>query len=524
MVSVPTFDGDMAVHLGQTAQLSPNAVAAPGEALAHVGDAISQWEDHYANARRTMDASNTVAKLSSQLNDMSFKWGKTPDRQQALDGYRADVATLKKTVVDKIDDPQVQQYVNDRFNAEASSRELETGQRAFGMESSKRVGDLDTNLTTFAQSAAGADDPLTRAKIADDGIAAIKGAVAGGWLPPEVGAEREIRFRSQLDEVTGRQAIDRAVQTQDPNDALAASKLIADPHALPGLEAETRIRLQYRVDALNDRLMSRSIAQQAHQDAVAERQLRQSQQHNETVLLMQVYGGQPVDNRMLYNLALGQRISPEGLEAVHRAQAQQGEGSDDGLTVTHLWSAIDNHHATPNDIYAAQGAGRLKGSTAAEMMRSLDRGDRTAAETAAFSTLKTAMDGQAIEDGKFGGGEAAKQAWGQAQLEWHQRVNNGEPAAKVLPDMVQRYVANLTSPIWLPRPRLGTINNAQDVNAVAAATVKAHQAHQLNDADYWQQVGVINGYKAFYTRRPGLPGGAKPGSTNAASGGPEPKP
>lgn len=528
MPQIPEFGGDLQVHPGQGAAISPGALAAPGAALAHAGEQVGEemgaWAERYANARRAADASNVMANLSSQLNDSSFKWSKTPDRQAALAGFAGDVQAIQKNTIAKISDPLVQQYVTERFNSEASARELETGQRAFGLESSKRAGELDTNLAAFAQSAAGADDPLTKAKIGDDGIAAIKGAVAGGWITPEEGAQRQLKFRSQMQEVAARQMIDRAVQTQDPNDALAASHAINDDSQFPGMDPETRERLAYRVDALNDRLMNRAIAKQAHEDAVSEKLLRQTQAHNESVILAGIYGGQTVDNATLQKLADGQQISPEGLEAIHSARDRQAEGSDDASTVAHLWAGIDNHQARPADIYAAMTAGKVKGSTGAEMMRTLDRGPESATEKSALETLNTIFRG----DSQYGVKSAVDPAIAaQGRLEFARRVNAGEDPQKVMPDILQRYVGGLKAPVWLPAPQLGAVDSAQKLDAIAVATVKAHQAHQISDAAYATQTELLNRYRAFYQNQAAIQAAAQPagkGSTNAASGGQQARP
>lgn len=526
MPQIPEFNNDTDIRPGQGAGISPGALAAPGEAVARAGaeegSVLDEFNQRYQNARRAADHSNYMAGYSAQLNDLSHKWGLVPDRQQALDGFNADVATIRKTI-GKISDPLLQQTVTASFNAEASARQLETGQRAFGMESSKRAGDLDTNLAAFAQSAAGAADPMLKAKIFDDGVAAIHGAVAGSWITPQEGAQRELHFHSQMQEVDVRQQMGGVVQSQDPDAALKLLNKLNDPSQFPGLEADTRARLTDRGDGYVSRLQNRAIAQQAHEDAVGERLLRQGQSHNEATMLSQIFAGKSFDNEQLEDMASGQQISPEGLEAIHRAQNERAEGNDDAQTVTHLWNAIDNHQAQPSDIYAAMSAGKVKGSTGAEMMRTVDRGVQSGAEKNALDTLDTIIKGQSKGVlGSLDGSTAA--TLGQARLEFGKRVNNGENPQAVMKDVLKEYVGSALVPNKLAAPKLGTVNNLADLNKIVTATVKAHQAHQLSDAEYDQQVSLLGQYRHFLNTQAliGSSTAATP-STNAAPGGQQAK-
>lgn len=503
MPEIPDFVNDYTPHVGSAPQVSPAALAQPAAALEHLGETLSgpaqEFNARYQQARRSADASNILAGVSTKLNDAAFRWSRTPDRQKAIAGFQAEAATLRAQTVDGLNDELLKTYVDDRFTAEAGARELETGQQAFRLESSKRVGELDANLAAFAQSAAGAKSEMLRAKIMDDGTSAIEGAVAGTWITPEEGATRKLGWASQVQEVRARQMIDAALRTQSPKDAQAASAALGDPAQFPGLNPEARERLAYRVDALNDRLESRAIARQAHADAVAERNLHAAQSRNETLLLAGIYNGKTVDSATLEKLAFGQQISPAGLEAVHSALTHQAEGQDDARTVVGLWHAIDTRSARPADILDAINANHVKGTTGAEMMRALDKGDESTSSRNAFSVLKTAMQGQAIEAGKFDAPEMTAR-YAEAQSEWHRRVAGGENPQAVLTDMVPRYVETRLAPTWLPPTKYGTPRSGKDVASLKVQLRQAFKAKQISQADAERQGMLVEAYGQFFDR------------------------
>ncbi|HWK44927.1 MAG TPA: hypothetical protein VNT30_09410 [Stellaceae bacterium] len=517
MPAIPTFENQLAVPTNPGApRADPAVFSQASTALARgagqISDVAEQFNEKYQNAKRQADASDVSAQATQQLGDAQFRWSKVPDRDAAAAGFQSEAAQIKATTLARVNDPLTLSMVTQGIDHEVALRGIDTGNAAFGLEASTRRGNLDTNLNNLAQSAATATNDPLRAHITDTAMQTIHDSVAAGWLNPQDGADRVLSFKSQAAEVNARQDMNG-----DP--AMAAAKL-SDPTAYPGLMPERREVLQYRAEMRADRIDRATVAAQAHADAMAERDLRRAQSANEVTLLSQVYGGGQVDPKQLADLATSQQISPGGLEAVHSAMARQQAGTDSPLAVIDAYKRLGDGSLTAGDVHGLIINGAVKGTTGAELMRALnaqDKQSQSAIERGTYGQLKTALSGQAVEQGLFKDNEPQVVKWAQAQGEWTNRVTvNGEDPQAVLGDMLPRYQAASTSaPTWLPAPRFGAIANPTDLATIAVKTNQARDAGQIDQPTYDAQVDLLTRYKTFYDQQAAAatvraPGAAKP--------------
>lgn len=510
MPLMPDLENEVAVRPEQTPLANPGAFGRPGEALAagagQLSDEMAQFNARYMEARRSADAMNTVVGFAQKNNEIAHAASLIPDRAQALAQYNAQSAALQKQTLAGVSDPFARELVQRQIGSEFITRQYDVGQQSFVLESSRRAGDLDTNLATLANEYAAAKTPEAQALATDNATMAINAAAAGGWIPPEKASDLLLHWKSQRQEVAARAEMNAAYSTQDPNRMTALSARLADLSQFPGLDVDIRERLQSTVDVKAYRLEIRAASQQAHEDALAERNLHAVQSHNEASLLAGIYGGAQVDLAQVEHMADRQQISGPGLEAIVAAQNRVTAGTDDPLSAVRLWHAIDTGDASVNDVYGALKAHQLKGETATAMVRALDakdgRGDNADAK-AAFAILKTASSGSAIESGNYFGNDKseAQARWAQAQGEWHTRVTvNGEDPDAVLSDMMPRYGAAVQKPTWLAAPQFGGVNGTKDLAAVWARTKAAYAAHQLTDSQYQAQATLLNNYRIFYSQ------------------------
>ena len=513
MPIVPTFENDVrAVPAPGAPMADPSAFGKVGGAIAQGGAQVEgverEWNERYSEARRQADASNAVAAASKQLGDLQFKWSKVPDRAAATAGFNTDADALEKTTYAAIDNPLVRAHVQDRVSQERIIRGLDTQNASFALESSKRRGDVDTNLMQFAQSAAAAGvgpvgDAL-RAKLTDDGLANIHGAVAAGWLAPEEGAQHELAFRSQLQEVQVRQLKNQALESQNPNAMQALALKLSDPTSFPSLNPDRREVLAQGVESMQYRLEIRRASQQAHADAMADRSFHQAQAHNEAVTLAGVNSGQQLSDAQIQQLADHQQISAGGVEALHNARIRLEDGNDDPSRSLPLWHAIDTGNAHPQDIYDAFNARQLSKNTATTMIQKLDAAggntDTTAAKNA-FTVLKTSLSGAAVDSGldPFGQGKQhAAMLWTEAQGEWGRRILSGEDPSSVLTDLVGKYSPRDLKPTWLAPTQYGMPQSTKDVMTLGMKLGAALKGGQINEQQFQQQGQLINLYRHFY--------------------------
>lgn len=414
-----------------------------------------------------------------------------------------------------IDDPYVKAHVSENIDREIAVRRHDTANAAFRLESSDRRGTLDTDLDSTAKSAAGASNDLLRAKLTDDGVASIKGAVAGGWLDPESGDKAIIGFKSQVQEVQVRKQANGIIDAQDGAAAHALADKLNDSAQFKDLLPEKREIILQKLENLSYRLDTRAATALAHADSVADRNLHRGQARNEATLLAGVNAGKPLSDSDIEHLADTQQISAGGVEALHSAKMHAENGNDEPASALRLWHAIGTKQATSDMIFDAQKTGDISKSTSFQMMRALDAKTSKqddAVTRQSFADLKSALHGGAIEQGIIPNKSPEAAAWAQAQGEWTNRVTiGGESATKVRDDMLQRYAHDTASPTWLPQPRLGLVQSPQDLASVAAATGAALKSGKITPDQYQSELRLLSQYKQFYplqTKKPAP--GAKP--------------
>lgn len=512
-MQIPSFTNDVSVGTARMPRADVGGAGVVGDALARAGAAVSEegqaFYARYQDARRQADASNIVAGISKQLNDAQFRWSKTPDSQAAFDGFNAEAETLKKTTLDGIKDPQVGSYVTGQFDREAITRGEETRRTAFGLESSARRGDLITNLSQTAASAATAGTPELRGQMLARGIASIHGAVAAGWVTPEMGAEHILKFQSDVDEAGVQRMLNGVLDRNDPDAAYRLARDVEDPRKFPGLLPEKREILSRQVENTGDRINARAAAADARADILAQRNLTRAQAYNAAQLVVAARAGK-LDEKTLPELVRTQQLSETGYAAVVAALDREEKGRDDPFAAGNLRAAVESGHADADDINGAFSAGLISTTTHSAMMekwgeRQHQKDDQV--ERGAFNTLKTALSGGAIEQGIadriFGSGAArATQAWGQAQGEWNRRVLVGkEDPMAVLSDLAPKYSDTVSRPTWLPTPKFGGVSDSKALDSVALRTLQARERGEIDAATYQGELQVLNNYRAFYTEK-----------------------
>jgi hypothetical protein len=239
----------------------------------------------------------------------------------------------------------------------------------------------------------------------------------------------------------------------------------------------------------------------------ASRDLSNHQRDNEAVLFGATVGGQTIGDGDLATYLKTQQITPAGYTAIKSVQQRQAEGQDDPNTVAAVWDGIGTGKVTSDDVYNGLTNGLIKGTTANEMIKSINARGKTQAdqlERGAYDTLKTALGGKALENGGmdiFGEGKvAAAQLWTQAQAEWNKRVVSGtEKPDAVLADMMPRYQKSVpVVPAAWPNPRFGAVQSTQDVAAVASKTKAALDSGQIDQAIYQSEGDLLSRYLGYF--------------------------
>lgn len=489
---------------------NPAAGAIFPEAIQRGAAEVGQTADEFL-ARATdlqREQKNTAAILSSlpQVTDAANQASLIPDRALAESTFLAQGKTILQSATQGETDPFVVARVQAELGHTIADMAGRVSDRAFDQQRSAQAATLDASAQTSAQSYAQTSDPAARQTILDAYNRQLDAAAASHLIEPEQAQLRREQFTSKTVALGIDEERNAAIRSHDPLAMSALAAKVSDEKNYPGLLEQDRQQLAGHFDNLAWRYEAASQAAQAHQDAMAERWLRQAQASNEASLIAGSIAGQRADPITLANAVRTQQITPTGYNAILTAEA----GRDDPRTVVDMNRRLGTGELTSDDIMQGLVDRSVSKETAVTLQRALNERQTqgtNATERGAFATLKTAVGGDAVEKGLVDIGDTAKQAqvqtWAQAQAEWTKRVVAGrEDPQAVLSDMLPRYqhLDAATPALWAP-PALGSIQSKADVVAVAQKTQAAFDAGQLAQPDFDRQKALIARYGQFYDQQ-----------------------
>jgi hypothetical protein len=526
MPQLPTFDAPLAPNPAEAPRANPQAFAEAGAGIAagaaRVEDVAGEFAQRYADAKRQMMATTAIAGASAKMGELEQSYSLMPDRDAAYAGFQKDAGKVMQATVDGIDDPLVKAHVQDQLQGQYISRGLATRGAAFQMESSKYRGQLDQIHAQYVQDAAMASSPQQRALTTDQYNAAVAGAAAAGWLHPEEVAQRRIQFNIDVGKADAlgymRTAAEAAAQGR--LSPLAIGDALSDPANAPGMTAMQRASIAALPPVEREQLALQGIARgkiivqmkvgaQAHDDAMAEKDLKRVQGANEISILDAIDKGQAPDAATLLQLGKTQQISPAGFELVRTQIAKRDAGTNDLPTLGTIYQRLGSGADVSGDVLDAARAGTLSRTTASELLKAnVARGEQgeSAIDKANFATLKTAL-GIAPEGGIISFANEAKERTNarlalstEAQGEWTRRVRIGrEDSGAVIRDMLQRYRLP-DAPSVFPTP-LGAVTSEDEGKALWLRAQSLHAAGTLSDSAYQQTIDALGRAKAVYAEK-----------------------
>lgn len=219
-----------------------------------LSDVANAFTEKYVQARLQVDAADQTSALSRQLSDVQTEASKIPDRIKATEHYDAATSKIFQDYENAGGNPLVRAAVSTRFTQERDLRRRDTQTASFQLESQTQRGKLVTQLDEWGKQAADATDPRLRDKLVEDGVAAIDGRVAGGWMNPEAGAKAKVDFQSGV----YRSLIEKAMAA-NPRYGIALSeqysgKLNAQDSHIVGVQTENQKVELKAEDMVNQRL------------------------------------------------------------------------------------------------------------------------------------------------------------------------------------------------------------------------------------------------------------------------------
>ena len=297
-----------------------------------------------------------------------------------MDQFNSEAAGIQKALGSQSSDPLVQSYVQQALGDHISALAPSVAHDAFGLEAGTWRAGMDRHSVNSGLMATAPND-LARATVQHQFENEVTSGQAAHYLTPEQATQTLQQFKS------------RTAETQVRKDMLAdpagTASTLLDPAAAqqryPGLLPETSEVLAMRADNRALRIETRAASAQAHVDAMATKQLHQTQDANESAILGHIYTdpAHPPDDATIADWAQHGLIRPEALVTIHTAMNQGKEGTNDPQAVLNLYQRLGDHTLTANDVHTAVAARALKGSTAYELMSAINEQGKQAGTVSA---------------------------------------------------------------------------------------------------------------------------------------------
>ena len=187
---MPTLPSVETYGRGVAERPTPSPVAASAAirtgqveaAVANVGEAISQIDDHMTKARNALQLSDALGAATEQLGNAVIKYGKDQDFATAQARFKAEAGTIGEGIAAGISDPRARMVFGEKFTMLKASQQLNVAHSAAKQEIDYGRAKLTENVSSSAARAAAEKDPLTRDAIAAATAESIDAMVAANVI------------------------------------------------------------------------------------------------------------------------------------------------------------------------------------------------------------------------------------------------------------------------------------------------------------------------------------------------------
>lgn len=197
----------------QFAQVSPDALAAPGRALAQVGAVGVELAEKMRQARLADQVANANVEGLKALTELELGFARDTDWATVPQRWDQGVGEIRTRMAEGFGDPAARALFENEFEKSALTRGVQVRTDALHRETDAARASLDRNLADYEDLYAGARNEFDKARILGQVRGAIWGLAQAGYIDQVDAGKRERGF------------IAGVVQTQ------VRSDIYADPEA-----------------------------------------------------------------------------------------------------------------------------------------------------------------------------------------------------------------------------------------------------------------------------------------------------
>jgi len=276
------------------ARLSGDAMAAPGRAMAQLGQTVTNaglnWLDKELKMRRASEVAAAKKHLSKKAEEAAFALRVIPDAKKANDAFQVlmkqELQLLNAGGVDGI---SFSDRVSRRtFGAEASSiisnQGLALRKNARQLMAAETVSEKLRESDDIARSLASAATEPERQRLRDDLVKVFQGLVDIGHIDAKDQYKYEKQYLNKAAVLQVEQQLNAAVINKDEAGALTVLQNIQNPKMFTDLTANSRQDLAERATRLADSIESQNNSDEARQQA--ENRRKRTENENSTFAAM----------------------------------------------------------------------------------------------------------------------------------------------------------------------------------------------------------------------------------------------
>ena len=519
MPPMPQYQRQVALEPVQRPGRNPAAMGAAAGQLAETAGRTANILDAFATAeRRARDAdaaANALTELTRGLStlDEEAQRANLTDSQSARAWWQERSTALMNDIQQRsgLSAEGLRAWRQDaaRLNI---AREEGVAREAFQRGQQASIASAQTQLEEFGNQAAAARSPTERRTFLELGERRLAELEQNGVINPLQARQLRDGFQTSISS-----ALVTRAMANNPGEAL---RLLNDPAATPGLNADRRAALTLQALNRQDALESRALAQQT----ARENQIFRNQQRAADRLLNGFYAaldaGQRGEGQMPTRAHLDRFrdfLSPGEYRAAIQAMRNPSE-RDAPAVVAELQGAV---HSLPQDQFRARaadamGRGELRVETFRSMVQQNEAARRDDQPASAFRSGRTFVaDG--LDPGNVVGGEFIRGPLATARQNaladfdrWFEQNPSAtrEQAVTRAQELVARYQqgAQTQSRQALPRPFGFTGNRSeitqQTVQQAAQAVLAARSSGRLSAADAEREQQILDAWLSLTPTAP----------------------
>ena len=279
-----------------TVQANPNALAAPGRALAQLGDTAFRISASFYEAEKRAERAGQVASRVAQATKATQDFVLDPDNQnrvfktngEASSFFDTSMAPIRMMAMEGVTDPRVKSQIATQFSTIYESRRLDFMKIARNNLIDRNIANLYGLADQLKdQAALGSPSEVNAANIAlfenynDTGLGLYDHMAQLGYIDDQTALKNRKSAGNDIAQTQVNSELNSAALSGNAELADQVILKLLDPKEYEGLDAETRTSLTAKATSLSDKLFRRAVTAAEKKETSDAKKLKKKQETTE---------------------------------------------------------------------------------------------------------------------------------------------------------------------------------------------------------------------------------------------------